>query len=142
MKTIALLFAVLCSSIFATAQTETKTTGVTITVTINNATNDNGKMLFGLHTKDTFMKADAIQKQQSKIVNGKTSITFTNITPGFYGILVVHDENNNKRMDFELNGMPKESYGASGNGMSFGPPQFMDAKFTVTDKDVNLEIRL
>jgi len=142
MKTIALLFAVLCSSIFATAQTQVKTTGITITVNINNATNDKGTMLFGLHNAVTFMKTDAIQNQQAKIKGGKTTVTFTNVTPGDYGIIVVHDENDNKKMDFELNGMPKEAYGISGNEMSFGPPQFMDAKFTVAEKDIHLEIRL
>ncbi len=140
MKTIVLLITILCSSLL-TAQSTTQT-GVNITVTINNATNDNGTMLFGLHNIDTFMKTDAIQKQKSKIINGKASITFTNVTPGDYGVMVLHDENDNKKMDFELNGIPKEAYGMSNNPMSYGPPQFENAKFTVKNENLNLEIRL
>ena len=55
--------------------------------------------------------------------------------------MALHDENDNKRMDFELNGMPKESYGMSGNEMSFGPPNFVDAKFELSDKDLEFNIR-
>ena len=44
-------------------------------------------------------------------------------------------------MDFRENGMPIEDYGASNNVMNFGPPNFSDAKFTVTDKDLELNIR-
>ena len=44
-------------------------------------------------------------------------------------------------MDFKANGMPLEDYGASNNNMTFGPPNFEDAKFIVTDKNVSLEIK-
>ena len=44
-------------------------------------------------------------------------------------------------MDFEANGMPIEDYGASNNVMNFGPPKFEDAKFSIIDKNVSLEIK-
>ena len=44
-------------------------------------------------------------------------------------------------MDFQPNGMPLENYGMSNNPMNFGPPEFDQAKFEVSDKDVTLEIR-
>ncbi|MFD0965034.1 DUF2141 domain-containing protein [Pseudofulvibacter geojedonensis] len=141
MKTIALLITMLISSLFAKAQ-EKNTTGITITVTIPNAKNDNGKMLLGLHSKETFMKAKALSSASSIIKDGKVTITFNNIPEGEYAIMVLHDENLNNRMDFELNGMPKEAYGISNNPMSYGPPQFEEGKFTVANKDLDFEIRL
>jgi len=36
--------------------------------------------------------------------------------------------------------MPKEPYGASNNVMNYGPPQFADAKFIVSDKNIDLNI--
>ena len=45
-----------------------------------------------------------------------------------------HTKNN--RMDYQENGMPKESYGMSGNDMSFGPPNFEAAKFEVGEEDL------
>jgi uncharacterized protein (DUF2141 family) len=44
-------------------------------------------------------------------------------------------------MDFQPKGMPLEVYGASNNVMNFGPLRFDDAKFTVGDKNVSLEIK-
>ncbi|MTE27732.1 DUF2141 domain-containing protein [Winogradskyella ouciana] len=115
--------------------------GITITVTIDNVTNDNGKVLMSLHTSETFMKGKGIQDAESAIKDGKITITFENVLPGDYAILALHDENSNGRMDFQDNGMPKESFGMSNNVMLMGPPQYDDAKFKVEDKDLELNIR-
>ena len=137
MKTLNLLFALILSITFSNAQNK----GQNITVTVNNVLNNNGKVIFSLHTEDTFMKSQSLQSAESIIENGNVKVTFTNVEPGLYAIMVLHDENNNKRMDFELNGMPKENYGMSNNPVSYGPPQFTDAKFTVTNEDLDLLIR-
>lgn len=137
MKTLLLSLALIFSVTFSNAQDK----GQIITVEVNNVTNNNGKVIFGLHTKDTFMKTESIQSAESLIEDGKVKVTFNNVQPGTYAIMVLHDENDNKRMDFELNGMPKENYGMSNNPVSFGPPQFTDAKFVVAEEDLNLLIR-
>lgn len=139
MRLIALLLALLINSLFANAQNEK---GVDITITINNIQNDNGLILLGLHTEDTFLKGKGILNAEKTIQDGKAQIVLKNVPKGEFAIMVLHDENSNHRMDTELNGMPKEAYGMSGNDMSFGPPVFEDAKFTVKDKNLNFEIRL
>ena len=141
MKTIAVLLACLLSSLFLQAQ-EGDQKGVTITVTINNALNDNGQVILSLHTEETFMKGLGIQNAKKEIKDGKVAVTFTDVPKGIYAIIALHDENANNRMDFELNGMPKEAYGASGNDMSYGPPTFTAAKFSVEEEDINMTIRL
>ena len=78
---------------------------------------------------------------ETEIKDGKVTIIFKNVVPGEYAIMTLHDENDNKRMDFQDNGMPLESYGISKNVMSFGPPNYDEAKFIVEDKDLNLNIR-
>lgn len=115
--------------------------GHTIEITINNAVNNNGKILFGLHTEETFMKTDGIQGAESTIENGVAKATFYNVKPGTYAIIVLHDENDNKRMDYHENGMPKENFALSNNPMSYGPPQFTDAKFTVSEENLDMTIR-
>lgn len=137
-KTASLIIAILFSITFSYAQEEES--GKSITVTIENIANNNGNVLLALHTEDTFMKGAGIQSLESKIVDGKISITFENIKPGTYAIMALHDENENKRMDFEDNGMPKESYGTSNNSTSFGPPQFSQAKFDLKDEDLEIKI--
>lgn len=115
--------------------------GVTITVSIDNVANDKGSVGFALHSKDTFMKAAPIDAADVSIKDRKATMTFKNVKPGNYAILALHDANGNGTMDFAENGMPLESYGVSNNVMDFGPPNFEDSKFEVSDKDLDLKIR-
>ncbi|MDT0557126.1 DUF2141 domain-containing protein [Ichthyenterobacterium sp. W332] len=138
MKTLALLVVLALSTTFGFSQNEDVNS---ITVTIENIKNNNGKVLLSLHSKDTFMKGQGIMNSESKITDGKVTITFENVKPGEYAIMALHDENENNRMDFENNGMPKENYGMSNNPMSYGPPMYSDAKFEFTGKTLDLNIR-
>lgn len=138
MKTVTLALSFLFVSLVAMAQEKN---GATITVTIDNVTSNEGKVLAGLHTAETFMKGPGIQNMESSIENGKAVLTFTNVAPGTYAIMAMHDANDNKRMDYQANGMPLESYGMSGNDMTMGPPQFNSAQFEVGDQDLSFTIR-
>lgn len=138
MKTI-LSFIVLAISVTFSHAQEVKQ-GKTITVTINKITNNNGHVLLSLNTEDTFMKGQGIQSIKSKIVDGKVVATFKNVQPGTYAIIALHDENDNNNMDFDTNGMPKESYGTSGNTLEFAPPQFDTSKFNVNQEDLEMAI--
>lgn len=123
------------------AQTETQT-GIDIQVTIDNVRGTDGSVLFSLHTQDTFMKGPGIQNLAvTEIKDGKAVVTFKNVAPGAYAVLCIHDKNNNRRMDFEANGMPAEDFGASNNNMIMGPPNFEDSKFEVGKENMNLTIR-
>ena len=139
MKNLILTIALVFTYLLGFSQEEEK--GITITVIIENVTNDNGKVVMSLHTEDTFMKGGGLMNAESEIKDGKVSITFENVKPGEYAIMALHDENGNQRMDFRENGMPLESYGTSNNIMAFGPPQYDDAKFNVEGKDLELNIR-
>ncbi len=138
MKALTLIISFLLTISLSNAQEDLK--GNTITVSINNITNNEGHVIISLHSKDTFMKKTGIKTVESKIVDGKITVTFKNVEPGTYAIMALHDENKNNRMDFEDNGRPKESYGMSNNPMSFGPPQFANAKFDVANEDLKMAI--
>lgn len=141
MKTLVLFLALTVLNFVSNVQAQDKE-GISITITVPNVASAEGTVLFGLYNEVTFMKAPPIQTAKSEIVDGVAKVTFTNITAGEYGITCVHDANNNQRMDFEANGMPKESYGVSNNNMSFGPPMWNDAKFEVGAENLEMEIRL
>lgn len=113
----------------------------TIKVTVENATSDKGSVLFGLHNENTFMKAKELQGGATAIENGQCSFIFENVVPGTYAVIALHDANDNKRMDFEVTGMPKEDYAVSNNPMSFGPPRFSEAAFDLKDQDLELMLR-
>jgi uncharacterized protein (DUF2141 family) len=112
----------------------------TITATVVNVTSDSGKVGFALYDKINF-RMKPIQGKESKIVDGKSTVIFENVAAGEYAVICYHDKNDNDKMDFQSNGMPLEAYGASNNVMNFAPPRFDDAKFTVIDKNVSLEIK-
>ena len=116
--------------------------GVTITVTIPNLTNNDGAASAALYNEATFMKAAPLDSQGATPENNMVTLVFENVAPGDYGIITLHDEHGNNRMDFEANGMPKEDYATSGSGTGFGPPSWSNAKFTVGTEDVQLEIKM
>jgi uncharacterized protein (DUF2141 family) len=136
MKTVFTILAFYLTSFAVHAQDKAN-----VSVTIDNVLNNKGKVLFSLHNKDTFMKTQPIAVAVADIENGKTRAQFKDVTPGIYAVLVLHDENENNQMDFEPNGMPKESYAVSNNPMSFGPPQFSEAQFEVKSTDIELQLR-
>jgi len=145
MKTILLSLSLLISSYFLTAQesitpqySKNESTTITVNVPIKST---KGKVVFGLYTKDSFMK-EPIQGLKSDITDGNATVTFTNVSPGNYAVIIFHDANNNNKMDFELNGMPIENYGVSNNIMSYGPPMWSDAKFEVKNSPIAMEIRM
>lgn len=135
------LFLTIALTLISTLGFSQDVKGQTITLTIENAKSDDGKFLVSLNTEDTFMKGAGVQNAESEIKDGKAIITFENVQPGDYAIMVLHDANGNQRMDFEANGMPTESYGTSNNPRSFGPPIYDDAKFSVAKEDLELSIR-
>lgn len=138
MKTIALFLGLAFMSLTAVAQEEET---VNVTVTIENVLNDQGSVLVSLHTEETFMKGGGIIDLAEKAEKGPVTLTFENVKPGTYAVMAMHDANDNQRMDYESNGMPKESYGMSGNDMTMGPPSFDVAKFEVSNEDVSFNIR-
>ena len=133
-----LFFALSLSTIAQTEQNNE--TGQTITVTVNNVKNNTGQVIFGLHNNQTWMKTQGIQNTSTKIENNIATVTFKNVKPGTYAVMVLHDENINIRMDFK-NGMPLENYGMTNNPLSYGPPQYSDAKFEVTNQDLDFKVR-
>lgn len=114
--------------------------GVTVKVTIENILSDKGNVIGSLHTAETFMKDPGIINTEVDAVKGEVTLVFSDVEPGTFALMLMHDENENNRMDFESNGMPKESFATSGD-MSFGPPTFENAKFEVADKDIDLRLR-
>ena len=115
-------------------------TGATISVTIENVASDSGTILAGLHTPDTFMKGQGINNAMAPAKTGEVILTFENVQPGTYALMIMHDANDNKQMDTE-NGMPKESFVTSGEMNLYGPPTFDGAKFDVNGEDQEFKLR-
>ena len=107
MKTLGLIIVLVFTSFVATAQ---KNVGVNITLIIENVLSNEGKILGALHSEETFMKGSGLKNEAINASKGEVTLTFSDVTPGTFAIMLLHDSNNNNRMDYEANGMPKESY--------------------------------
>ena len=137
MKTIILLLAMFVGS-FVHAQ---NTNSGNISASVSNISGTEGNIKFGLYSQETFMKAEPDFSAESKIKDGEARVTFENIPQGTYALLVMHDKNDNNRMDFDTSGMPLENYGSSGNSMSYGPPVWEETKFEFDGTEKDIEIR-
>lgn len=114
-----------------------------VDVVINKVSSDNGKIYFGLYdSQSNYNSRKPLKTAEVEINEGIATVIFENLKPGTYAITCFHDANDNGKMDFEDSGMPLEDYGMSNNVMSFGPPQFIDGKFELVDKDLTFEIKL
>ena len=76
-------------------------------------------------------------------VAGRTTVVFKDLPAGEYAFAVVHDANNNGKMDRKLFGIPAEPYAfsndASGN---MGPPSYADARLSVPAAGSTVAVRL
>lgn len=138
MKTSITIIALLLST-FVFAQEDQS---VTVTVVFDNLISDEGKVSAALYDEATFMKAAPLDAVEGKPENKTLTLVLEDVSPGAYGIITLHDFNENGRMDFEANGMPKEPYGTSNNVLAMGPPNFGDAKFIVGKEDITLHIKM
>ena len=94
-----LLFSIIVLAMSLTMNAQ-NSEGITLTVVIENVLNSEGHVLSGLHNEDTFMKAEGIKTSKDKAEAGELVLTFQNIQPGDYAFSVLHDKNDNNRMDF------------------------------------------
>lgn len=75
--------------------------------------------------------------------DGAITVTFAGVAPGRYAIALLHDENNNGKMDRAMGMMPREGYGFSRDApVRMGPPRFEAAAFEVGAQEVTKRIRM
>lgn len=87
--------------------------------------------------------AKAIARISAVISAGHAVCEFVGIAAGRYAISVIHDENDNGKMDTKLFGIPSEGVGASNDARGhFGPPKFEDAAFWFRGGRLDLKINV
>jgi uncharacterized protein (DUF2141 family) len=115
----------------------------TMTVVVKNVKSDVGTVRLAVYSsEDQFMKNE-IAGIEVKSVNGQAVAVFKNLGTGTYAISVMHDANDNKELDSNMFGVPKEGFGFSNDAMGmFGPPDFKKASFEhAGKKDVVISLR-
>ena len=109
-----------------------------LTVQVNELKNNTGVVQFTLYNKDGSIPDEDYEKYykilKGEIVNGSSTITFTNIPSGRYAINILHDENKNGKIDKGFI-LPIEGIGFS-NFQTIGftnKPNFLKASFEVKE---------
>jgi len=119
-----------------------------IEVTIENIdTEEKGKLVIMLFdSEDTWLEAGQYYKiLKIKPLIETEKVIFTKIPYGSdYAIEVIHDENENMKMDMRIlpYPKPKEGVGVSNNTFRAGPPEYQKAKFELKQKFISLTIHM
>lgn len=120
----------------------------TLTVLITAARNAKGSMVVWLFKDAQGFPSDTskIFRRQNIGINPKTKsaqVTFKDLPRGTFAVTVLHDENNNGKMDKNFFGMPKGGYGASNNPKKrMRAANFDEAKFPLNASDQTIKIAL
>jgi uncharacterized protein (DUF2141 family) len=69
-------------------------------------------------------------------------LTFPDLKPGVYAVMLMHDENDNGKLDTNYLGMPIEGYGFSNDPKVMRRATFDEAKFAVGATDLVIVIHL
>lgn len=101
-------------------------------VNVNNIKSDKGSIRVGLfNTEKDFLK-NAVEGKVVKASGSDVTVLFENLQPGDYALSVIHDENENGKLDSNAFGIPKEGIAFGNNAMGpFGPPSFEKAKMKI-----------
>jgi uncharacterized protein (DUF2141 family) len=114
-------------------------------VTIQGTRSGNGYFYVALFsTPGGFPDGDySIQQTELKAAPEPLNVVFNDLAPGTYAVGAYHDENNNRRLDTDFIGYPKEGYALS-NGIRavFSRPRFIDASFPVGGEDAHVILRI
>lgn len=111
--------------------------GKKLTVQITNVTSEEGQIILAIYnSSENYDKRIAFQEVKLK-PEIDTVIFETNVPDGEYLVMLVHDINNNGKLDISFIGMPKEPVGLSNYDGKGIPGKFKKHKFSV---NVNTEI--
>jgi uncharacterized protein (DUF2141 family) len=101
----------------ASTSPATSPSGAPLTVTIKDARNRKGVLIFGV-----FAAADGFPNVEKKAIYWEVrnadaaDLTFTtHLPPGRYAASVLHDENRSGEMNRAIGGLPLEGYGVTNN---------------------------
>lgn len=115
-----------------------------IVIELQGIRNDQGDIFVSLFSGRRGFPGDfmaAIENRHAKIKGRACMVTIENLPYGDYAIAVLHDENNDGKMNANFLGVPKEGFGFSGNpGTRLGPPDYEDARFLLLAPDKRLQI--
>jgi uncharacterized protein (DUF2141 family) len=116
-----------------------------IVVRFENVRNEKGSIKYLVFKSEEGYPDDLKLSVKSGTIPTKETedgIILKDLEAGSYSFSVIHDENNNDKLDTNFLGIPKEGFGFSNNPLVlFGPPSFSKTKVEVS-KDTEIIIKM
>ncbi len=142
-RNIALAIAFICLACVPTDASQSRTAKLTIVVEqVRNSVGVVGVLIFGSPNGWPEDVGAAIRRKAVPAHAGVTSLDFDDLAHGEYAVVVLHDENENMKLDKNFLGIPKEGWGMSNNPKAHShAPKFTQAQFTFA-RNTNLHIQL
>lgn len=132
--------------LFSSYTFQNDTASYSLRVNVNELRNSKGLVQFALYNKDGSIPDENYKNYykilKAEIINGSSTITFTDIPSGNYAVNILHDENKNGKIDKGII-LPKEGIGFS-NFKSIGlrnKPNFLKASFEIKEnKSIDIKV--
>ena len=87
-------------------------------------------------------KGAPITGRHAKVSSDTLEVVFADLAPGKYAIRLMHDENDNGKLDTNMVGMPTEGYGFSNNPRVRRAAHFDEAVFEVAADGTAITIEM
>ena len=101
-------------------------------VTVKNIKDQKGSIMVSLFSNEKDFLEKTIDSKVVMVSATEATVIFEKLIPGEYAVSVIHDLNDNKKLDTGFMGIPKEPYGFSNNARGqFGPPSYESSKLVV-----------
>ncbi|MGI4716750.1 MAG: DUF2141 domain-containing protein [Janthinobacterium lividum] len=114
----------------------------TVEVRVSGVKGAKGKINVAVCDRERFLKQCAYSASAPARA-GETVLKVDDVPPGTWAVLAYHDENDNRELDRNFIGIPKEDYGFSRDAAGrFGPPAFEDAAIEVREGTTVAPIKL
>lgn len=114
-----------------------------LTVTITDIRAAEGSMMVSLVNSDAAWnnQAKPVAARKSTAGKGEMTFKFSDLPDGIYAVQVLHDQNDNNKLDTNFLGIPTEGYGFSNNPNVMRRATFDEARFELK-ADAAITIRL
>jgi uncharacterized protein (DUF2141 family) len=122
---------------------------VTLSVNTSGMRNGTGQLIVALFNGESgWPKLDKALRLEKVKLAGKgasVGVSFKDLPPGIYGVAVIHDENENGKLDMRWLPYPKPIEGAAASNNpqpTLGPPSWGESRFKLTEKGGALAIQM
>ena len=114
-----------------------------IIITIEGVSTGSGTMIIGLFDNQKDFTVTPVMSQFRSVKEKEPMVVvFEDVPYKSYAICIYHDLDENRKLDKNMAGIPKEPYGFSNNPIIVFGPSYEKSTFDLNDKELKLTIQL